>query len=287
MTGIIIGVDESDGAAAALRWGVEHGRRRHEPVTALLAWSFRDQHHLDPYAPFELTYGHQEARRDLEAIVERALEGRDADIDLRAVSGAAADVIVDASANASLVVVGARGMGGFKGLLVGSVSREVLNRSHAPVADVPELAVDMDGPVVVGIDGSPTSRLALAWALDEARARKCKLIAVHTWHITGIGDAYATAHLAAGALQDGAARLLDRELEQASSRGIEIEPRLEEGSAAAALVEASSTASVVVVGSRGHRPLTGLLLGSVSDQVSHHARSAVVVVPPSAAAEPR
>jgi nucleotide-binding universal stress UspA family protein len=106
---------------------------------------------------------------------------------------------------------------------------------------------------------------------------------VHTWRLTGIGDPYAAAHLAMGAIADGAARLLERELEPADTHGVEIESRVEEGSAAAALVVASTTASIVVVGSRGHRPLTGLVLGSVSDQVAHHARSAVVVVPPSAA----
>jgi nucleotide-binding universal stress UspA family protein len=282
MSGIIIGVDESDGAAAALRWGVDLARRRHEPVTAVLVWTFRDQHHLDPHAPFEVGYGHEQARRDLDAIIARALEGGGADVERRAVCGAAASVLIDASADASLVVVGARGMGGFKGLLVGSVSREVLNRAHAPVAVVPELAVDTEGPVVVGVDGSPTSRRALAWALEEARARHCRLVAVHAWQIAAIGDLYATAHLAADALRDGAERLLQRELAQADTTGVTVEACLEHGSAAAALVEASTTASVVVVGSRGHRPLTGLLLGSVSDQVAHHARSAVVVVPPTA-----
>lgn len=282
MTRVIIGVDESDGAAAALRWGVAQAARRHEPVTALMAYTFRDQHHPDPNTPFELGYGYHEARRDLATIVERALEGT-VDIELRPVCGNAADALIDASAEASLVVVGARGMGGFKGLLIGSVSREVLHRSHAPVAVVPEPAVEVDGPVVVGIDGSPTSRLALSWALDEARARGTTLVALHAWNITVVGDAYGFAHLAADALREGGERLLERELSLVDTTGVEVERRLVEGLPAAALVEASATAALVVVGSRGHRPLTGLLLGSVSDQVSHHAHSPVVVVPPSAA----
>ena len=53
MDGIIIGVDESDGAAAALRWGVDHAARHHLPATALLAWTYRDQHQLDPDAGFD------------------------------------------------------------------------------------------------------------------------------------------------------------------------------------------------------------------------------------------
>lgn len=282
MTRVIIGVDESDGAAAALRWGVEQAARRHEPVTALMAFTFRDQHHPDPRTEFELGYGYQQARRDLATIVERALGGRAADVELRPVCGGAADALVEASADASLVVVGARGMGGFKGLLLGSVSREVLHHSQAPVAVVPELAIEIDGPVVVGVDSSPSSRCALAWALDEARARGTRLVAIHTWNIAVVGDAYGVAHLAAGALRDGGERLLERELSLLDTTGVDVEARLVEGSAAAALVEASDTAALVVVGSRGHRPLTGLLLGSVSEQVSHHAHSPVVVVPPRA-----
>ena len=81
-----------------------------------------------------------------------------------------------------------------------------------------------------------------------------------------------------------AALLLERELAQADLSGLAtpVEQRLAEGLPGGSLVEASATASMVVVGSRGHRSLTGLLLGSVSDQVAHHAQCAVVVVPPSA-----
>lgn len=283
MHGIIIGVDESDGAAAALRWGVEHAHRRHEPVTALLAWTYRDQHQLDPNAEFDLRYGHDDAHRDLVAIVTRAL-GDDQDVQLRTACGPAAAALLEASTGASLVVVGARGMGGFKGLLVGSVSREVLNRSSAPVAVVRESVAEPDGPIVVGIDGSPTSRRALVWALDEARSRRCRVIAMTSWHISYAGDAYGT-YLAADSLRGAAERLLDRELAQTNTSGLVAPPerRVEERPAAAALVDASATSSMIVLGSRGHRPLTGLLLGSVSDQVTHHAHSAVVVVPPSAA----
>jgi nucleotide-binding universal stress UspA family protein len=284
MNGVLIGVDESDGAAAALCWGVEYAARRGVPATALLAWTYRDQHQLVPNAPFDPDYGGDNARRDLEAIVARAL-GPGGHVGLRTVCGGAASAIIDASADASLVVVGARGMGGFKGLLVGSVSREVLNRSHTTVAVVREAVAEPDGPIVVGVDGSAMSRRALAWALDEARTRQCRLVAMHAWHIGYVGDGYTAAYIGAEELHDRAARLLHRELAQADTTGLvaPVERVLEEGPAAGALVDASATASIVVLGSRGHRPATGLLLGSVSDQVTHHAHSAVVVVPPSAA----
>ena len=93
-------------------------------------------------------------------------------------------------------------MGGFKGLLVGSVSREVLYRSHAPVAVVRESVAEPDGPIVVAVDGSPTSRRALAWALGEARARQCRLIALHAWNVATSGDGYVTAHLTGEAARE-------------------------------------------------------------------------------------
>ena len=284
MDGIIIGVDESDGAAAALRWGVDHAARHHLPATALLAWTYRDQHHLDPDAGFELHYGWDDAHRDLAAIVARALGSQDHGLRLRTVCGPAATALVEASTDASLVVVGARGMGGFKGLLVGSVSREVIYRSHVPVTVVRDTVPEPGGPIVAAVDGSPTSRRALAWALDEARARQCRVIALHAWNVATSGDGPITAYSAADELRESAALLLERELAQADLSGLAtpVEQRLAEGLPGGSLVEASATASMVVVGSRGHRSLTGLLLGSVSDQVAHHAQCAVVVVPPSA-----
>jgi len=285
MNGIIIGVDESEGAAAALRWGLDHAATHREAVTAVLAWTHRDQHHLDPHADYDLHYGADDARRDLAAIVERAIGTPEHRVHLRAVCGSPGSVLLEHSAEASLVVVGARGMGGFKGLLVGSVSREVLSRSSSPVAVVREPVAEPDGPIVVGIDGSPSSRRALAWALHEARARGSRVVALNAWHVSSAGDMYGSAYLGLDSLRDGAEQLLDRELAQADTSGLVSPPerRLEERHAAGALVDASATASMVVVGSRGHRPLTGLLLGSVSDQVAHHAHCAVVVVPPSSA----
>ena len=284
MKSVIIGVDESDGATAALRWGIEYAQRHALPATALLAWTYRAQHQLDPEAPFDLGYGGEDAERDLVAIVERGLGSCPNGLRLLASCGAAADTLIEASNDAALVVVGARGIGGFKGLLIGSVSRQVLHRSHAPVAVVREAVAESDGPIVVGVDGSPASRRALAWALEEARSRRCGIVAVHAWHISYANPGYPSVDLGADALRQSAATLLDRELAQADTVDL-VSPVVRSvvaGTAARVLMDASATASMVVLGSRGHRPLSSLLLGSVADQITHHAHSAVVVVPPSA-----
>jgi nucleotide-binding universal stress UspA family protein len=88
----------------------------------------------------------------------------------------------------------------------------------------------------------------------------------------------------AASMADTAARLLEREVAQCErdTSAMPIEQRVEIGFPAALLVELSATASMIVVGSRGHRRASGLLLGSVSDQVTHHAAGPVVVVPPGA-----
>ena len=276
---IVVGMDESSGAAAALRWAVEQGARSGLPVAALMAWSYRDQHRLVRAAPFDLEYTPDDAARDLDAIVERAMGADATAVSRDTRRGDPSDVLLSASRRAELLVVGARGMGGFKGLLVGSVSRDVMNRSHCPVAVIRDASYDQNGPVVVGVDGSEATRAALGWGVADAAARRCPLVALYACRPVVAGD-YVVEIASDERL---AAQLLQREIGAVDTSGLEnpVETRVVRGAAAPALVEASAAASLVVVGTRGKRPLAGLFLGSVSDYVTHHARCPVVVVPPS------
>jgi nucleotide-binding universal stress UspA family protein len=283
MDGIVIGVDESASAMQALRWGVDHADLHERPATVVMAWTFRDQHHLDPATPYDTAYSRREAGRDLDAIIERALDRPHPGLSRRAVCDRPADALIAASHDADLLVVGARGMGGFKGLLLGSVSREVLYGSTAPVVIVRNPLDHPDGPIVVGVDGSAVARRALSWATAEAAFRDRPLIALHVWNLGTLGEGHLFAHADASAAADTATRLLDREVSQCAAVAppASVERRVHHGLPAASLVEASRTASLVVIGSRGQRSAAGLLLGSVSDQVTHHAACPVVVFPPS------
>ena len=189
--------------------------------------------------------------------------------------------LLDVAADASLLVVGARGIGGFGGLLLGSVSRQVLHGARRPVAVVRDVAARAGGPVVVGVDGSDPSRRALQWAVDHARLARLPLVAVHAWHLPAVASGFPTSWPDPAELAPGADRFLRQQLELVDTSDL-TEPvwcRAVADRAGAALVDASSHASLVVVGSRGHGRLTNAVLGSVSDQVAHHATSPVVVIP--------
>lgn len=143
------------------------------------------------------------------------------------------------------------------------------------------------GVIVVGVDNSDGAKDALRFALEEAKLRGARLRAVHAWHYASIG---APAIEASGQplfgvefadLQHGVEASFEATLGEAipDPGGVDVERRVVEGAAAAALVEESRGADLLVVGSRGLGGFRGLLLGSVGQQVTHHAACPVVVVP--------
>jgi nucleotide-binding universal stress UspA family protein len=141
------------------------------------------------------------------------------------------------------------------------------------------------GLIVVGVDHSAGAKAALRFALEEARLRQAALRVVHAWQFGYIGAPGLEGALpaAGGELEDfrqGAAAMLDETLGEvgAETDGVEIERRVDQGTAAAVLVEESRGADLLVVGSRGHGGFAQLLLGSVSQQCAQHAFCPVVIV---------
>jgi nucleotide-binding universal stress UspA family protein len=137
--------------------------------------------------------------------------------------------------------------------------------------------------IVVGVDGSEASQRALQWAVDEARTRGARVEAVYAWHwpylpTTPFAPFAAPDHDGA----EAAARcMLDAAVEAVDAHGLvgPIERVVLWQGAASALLDASRGAEMLVVGSRGRGGFVGLLLGSVSQEVSHHATCPVVIVP--------
>lgn len=287
-SGIVVGVDRSQGAAAALRWAVREARSRGVPVTAVLAWDWLEQGHAIVGKDFDPSYGEAEAKAVLDDIISTAI-GTDhtSDVARTVVLGLPVPSLLEAAADADLLVVGARGLGGFKSLLLGSVSQQCTHHATCPVAIV-RSGLDPLPPtterIVVGIDGSEPSQRALEWSLEAARIHNASIEVVHAWAFPYMVGEIVPAMAYDPAPYAAAARLMiDQAVESADTSGL-ITPvvrTVSSGGAAEAILAAAKTADLVVVGSRGRGGFAGLLLGSSSQHVVNHATCPVVVVPPS------
>jgi nucleotide-binding universal stress UspA family protein len=292
---ILVGVDGSEHADRALAWGLREAALRSSHVAVINAFHIREWS-----GAFNRELSHDEERAEARRVVEEALErvgstAHDVEIATTAVTGrGAAEAILHHSRDAELIVVGSRGRGGFPGLLLGSVSQQVAAHARVPVAVIPA-DVDMternDGTtsIVVGVDGSEPSILALRWAVDEARLREVPLTAVYVYRSLREGspfDAYAgieESQIDELERQGGRTALgkLDRLLADAGDLSdVKVEREVDPGSPAKVLTsDAADESTLLVVGSRGHGGFSGLLLGSVSQQCLHHAKGPVVVTP--------
>ena len=281
MEGIVVGVDESPNAAQALRWAVEEGAVRHEPVTAVMAWGYIAQHNAEPNQPFNPDYHEADARAVLTELVRpRWARNRASPRSSCATSRLAA--LLEAAHGATLLVVGARGVGGFEGLLLGSVSRQVLHHATCPVAVVRTSSqAPVTRRIIVGVDGSESARRALRWAIDKGRARQVPVVAVHTWRYPYTSIGFYAPVVDLDLVEKSAAALLDQQIEAVDTSGLPspVERRVVPGPGAAAIMASADEDALVVVGSRGLGGFKGLLLGSVSDQLTLHASCPVVVLP--------
>lgn len=289
---IVVGVDGSAGSTRAVRWAareaaVTPGRR----LLLVNAWQI-------PAATWPATAGvyvePEEIAEGSRRIVGRAehearralAAGADLPIDALATPGAPAEVLLAASEGADLLVVGTRGRGEVASLVLGSVARTCVHRRPGPVAVIGQEDEPGTGPIVVGVDDSDGARAALAWAVTEAARRGATVKVVNGWEI----DRRST--------HDGPPPLFVPDVDRAAVDARREHHRDQAARAAAdagvdvaievviacppvvdALVAASSSASLLVVGSRGHGGVRELL-GSVGQHVLHHSACPVVVVPP-------
>jgi nucleotide-binding universal stress UspA family protein len=288
MADIVVGVDGSESGARALRWAADEARRRGVPVTAVMAWGYLDQHNVDPKVAFDPTYDDVAARLAAEAAVSDAgITDLGVVVKIEPVCDLPAVALTSASADAGLLVVGSRGLGGFKGLLLGSVSDRCLARSACPVVVVPSIGAKRPAAatdrIVVGVDGSAGSRAALRWALDEGEVRGATVEVLHAWQVPFLGiEPIAASAIEPESFEQAAQELLDATLADvppAGSPAPTVEQVLVSGPAPAALLGAATGADLVVLGGPPPTGLNRLTVGSVARQVIHHAPCPVVVVP--------
>ncbi|MEU8398340.1 universal stress protein [Nonomuraea sp. NPDC048892] len=280
---IVVGVDGSDQSLSAVEWAAREAavRQCRLRIVHAFLWPLMGVS-LEPPPMGPPDAGLQRAAEKLLSIaVERARQvapSLDVSTDLPVCAPAAA--LIDASRDAALVVVGHRGLGGFTGLLVGSVGVQAAAHAACPVVvvrDSPSGDAAQAGPatgqVVVGVDGSDLSDLAVDFAFAHAERHGLGVVAVHSYQWR-IGSYYADhlspwpARLLAEAVADYCEHYPDVPLQQ----------KVVQGESADVLIAESAGAALTVVGSRGRGGFTGLLLGSTSQRVLHHASGTVAIV---------
>jgi nucleotide-binding universal stress UspA family protein len=212
-------------------------------------------------------------------------------VQTRQVMGGPAGALVAESEQAEILFVGSRGLGGFKGLLVGSVSSQVAAHARCPVVVVrstreggPDgIGPIREGPVLVGVDGSDLSKRAVEFAFTEAALRRVPLVAVHVYWTHSFDHLEPPGEHVEQEVREAAERLLADTIAESAARhpDVQVEQRLIHNlNTEYSMIEATRDAGLIVVGSRGRGGFTGLLLGSVSQALVHHAHCPVAVVHP-------
>ena len=138
---IVVGVEGSGGARAALRWAIKEARCRQACVEVVTAYctTYVPASPDFNYVPLDPVDLEAEVKRMQENVINEVLASVDAEgvaIRRRMVRGRAADTLIAASADAAMLVVGSRGRGGFRGLLLGSVSQQIAQHGSCPVVIV-------------------------------------------------------------------------------------------------------------------------------------------------------
>jgi nucleotide-binding universal stress UspA family protein len=282
--GIFVGVDGSASSQAAVRWAVREAVLRRVRLLlihllstdATAAWAM-----AVPPEPLPAEYFRSREQSGRNVLADAEAVATDAGaVDVTTELGYAAPVpgLVDAAEKADMVVVGTRGLGAVKRLLLGSVSTGLVHHARCPVAVVPADAEQRSetAPVVVGVDGSRASERAVEIAFEEASLRGVDLVALHSWSdraesLHPYVDWATVQPPAEEALAVSLAGWCERYPDVTVHRETVFDRPVQH------LLERAESAQLLVVGSHGRGGFAGMLLGSVSTAVVQAARSPVIV----------
>jgi nucleotide-binding universal stress UspA family protein len=287
--GVVVGIDGSPPSNAAVCWAARDAAMRRVPLTVA--------HMVSEIAPIYPGIGlsagvtvwqEERGRQVLEQAVKVAEEaiGADREIEIKSELRCAPPIptLIEMSEEAEMLVVGSNGRGALGRFLLGSVSSSLARSAHCPVAVIrdedPLMPHPAQAPVLVGIDGSPASELAVAIAFDEASRRGVELTALHAWSDV---DVFELPGIDWSAVKSEAERSLAEQLAGWQERypDVTVHRLLVADRPARQLIEKSESAQLVVLGSHGRGGLSGALLGSVSNAIVHSVRMPVIVARPS------
>jgi nucleotide-binding universal stress UspA family protein len=292
MNDIVVGVDGSAPSDLAVARAAEEARSTGARLRVVHAWTTPVWMGGIPGFAYNVLASPEESRRFANELLQRQVEAfqvarRDLPVDMvaEAVQGPVRQVLPSVARDAALLVVGSRGEGRVHGLLLGSVAQYLLSHAPCPLMLVPdaEPAVTTTAKVVVGADGSASSRAAMRWALGTAERHGSPLVVVHAWHLGSLpGRPPLHGVPSLREYETECREWLDKEVQEVlpEHEGVVVRTELAYGSATWGLRDAAGPDDLLVVGRRGRGGFPGMLLGSVASQCAHYARGPVVVVPP-------
>ncbi|MEU2102385.1 universal stress protein [Nocardia sp. NPDC019255] len=282
---IIVGIDGSPTAVGAARWAGAIASRQHAAVVLLSVVPAPD-YQLTSYSRAEADLLLPELRAVAKQKVEQAcaaVRAEQPELEIRQVveDGKPARELIAHSGDARMVVVAAKSRDRLSTLLLGSTALTVAKKAACPVTvwrgrlDQPRPDTR---PVLVGVDGSPGGSAAVGEAFELASALGVEVTALHAWNDpdllqwTPVPDTWS-------ALAQQEEQLLSERLAGWCEKypDVTVTKVVEKATPAQALLEHAEKAQLVVTGSRGQNRLTGLLLGSTSQNLLHHAASPVVI----------
>lgn len=266
---VVAGIDGSETALGAAKWAADYAAAHGLPLTLLHA-------------------GHGADKDGVLAAAEAAVRAAHPDLPITPVcaKGAAAGVLSEFSESARLLAVGA-GAGDHR--VLGGQATRIAHRAQCPVLFWRPPVATRTGkplPVVVGVDESEASANALEQAFDIAHALHAPLTVLHTWEIAeavGMGDLGGQGNMdwtLLEMMQNQQRQRMDELVDPLTRKypNAHVDKVFEDTSPAKGLTDHSGDAQLVVVGSHGRSRLAAALLGSVSQNLIHHADCPVLVV---------
>ena len=287
---VVVAVDGSEDSFRAAEWAALEARRRSRPLRIVSSPGLVPRlraYQASPEAIASTLRG--VAALALDAAITRCEEvAPGLPVTTALLSGEPAVAIAASGSDASLLVVGARGAGGFAAMILGSVSRYVASRAACPVVVAREESMAVHREIAVGIRDPQDPGGALAFAFEEAALRGVDLVAVHTWHWIPAASRFAGTNEAPDLRPDDPARIsaeADRQLAAALAvwqdkyPAVNVRRDVVHGHPGRVLASYSARADLVVLGRHSHPEGVGPGIGSIQHAVLDHAHGPVAVIP--------
>ncbi|MFC0451661.1 universal stress protein [Rhodococcus jostii] len=294
MTGIkpiVVGVDGSESASAAVAWAARAAAALSLPLHIVTVVHIPAFYYTEPYLAESFKEELEDtakARLGSARVHAKQTVDEPLDITTEQHEGKVSQTLIELSANAHMVVLGSRGHGEFTGLLVGSTTSAVAAHGHCPLIVVRGRTMDgqppTEGPIVVGVDGSESSKAAVEVAFEQAAARGASLVAVNVWSDVSVQPSLGASPEDPlwSSIQTGEEVVLSERLAGYQERypDVTVERVVARDRPVRVLSEFAEKAQLIVVGSRGRGGFKGMLLGSTSNALLHTADCPVMIVRP-------